>query len=35
MQMERQMDDFFAWVEELATKYQVTCNYILEEFILD
>lgn len=34
-QMEREMDDFFAWVEKLASKYEVTCDYILEEFIVD
>lgn len=35
LQMERQMEDFFTWVEELASKYEVTCDYILQEFILD
>lgn len=35
LQMERQMEDFFAFVEELASKYEVTCDYILQEFILD
>ena len=35
LQFERQMDDFFAFVEELASKYEVTCDYILEEFIID
>lgn len=35
MQIDRTADDFFAWVEELASKYEVTCDYILEEFILD
>lgn len=27
--------DFFIYVEDLASKYEVTCDYILEEFILD
>ena len=28
-------DEFWAEVEELAAKYEVTCDYILEEFYID
>lgn len=34
-QFERMIDDFYTWVEELASFHQVTCDYILEEFIID
>ena len=33
LQFEREMDDFFAWVEEQASKLEVTCDYFLEEFV--
>lgn len=29
------VDDFCVKVEKLAMRYEVTCDYILEEFILD
>ena len=35
MQVDRTADDFCIWVEEQAAKYEVTCDYILQEFILD
>ena len=35
LQIDKEVDDFFAWVESEATKYEVTCDYILEEFVLD
>jgi hypothetical protein len=35
MQIDRNADDFCMWVEEQAAKYEVTCDYILQEFILD
>ena len=28
-------DEFWRKIETLAEKYEVTCDYILEEFILD
>lgn len=28
-------DEFSMYIEELAAKYEVTCDYILQEFILD
>jgi hypothetical protein len=28
-------DEFAIYVEELASKYEVTCDYIIQEFILD
>lgn len=28
-------DKFAMYVEELASKYEVTCEYIIQEFILD
>jgi hypothetical protein len=28
-------DNFASYVEELASKYEVTCDYIIQEFILD
>jgi hypothetical protein len=34
-QIDKEVDDFFAWVESQAAKYEVTCDYILEEFVLD
>jgi hypothetical protein len=34
-QVDKEVDDFFAWVESQAAKYEVTCDYILEEFVLD
>ena len=33
-QVDKEVEDFFAWVESEAAKYEVTCDYILEEFIL-
>jgi hypothetical protein len=35
MQIDRTADDFCQWVEELAAKYEVTADYVLDEFILD
>jgi len=32
---EQEVEDFFTWVEEFASFHQVTCDYILEEFILN
>ena len=34
-QVDKEVDDFFAWVESQAAKYEVTCDYILEEFVLN
>lgn len=34
-QDKRDSDEFARYVEELASKYEVTCDYILEEFILE
>jgi hypothetical protein len=34
-QIDKKMKDFYAWVESEAAKYQVTCDYILEEFVLN
>ena len=28
-------DEFAMEIEELASKYEVTCDYIIQEFILD
>ena len=28
-------DEYAMWIEELASKYEVTCDYIIQEFILD
>ncbi len=28
-------DKFASYVEELASKYEVTCDYIIQEFILE
>jgi hypothetical protein len=28
-------DEYALYVEELASKYEVTCDYIIQEFILD
>lgn len=35
LQIDRTADDFCSYIEELASKYEVTCDYILEEFLLD
>ena len=32
LQMEREMDDFFAWAEEQASKLEITVDYFLDEF---
>ena len=34
-QVNKEVDDFFTWVESEAAKYEVTCDYILEEFVLN
>jgi hypothetical protein len=28
-------DEYAMWIEELASKYEVTCDYIIQEFIVD
>lgn len=33
LQMEREMDDFFAWAEEQSAKYEITVDYFLQEFV--
>jgi hypothetical protein len=33
LQVDRTADDFCIWVEEQAAKYEVTCDYFLEEFV--
>lgn len=33
LQFEREMDDFFAWAESQAAKYEITVDYFLEEFV--
>lgn len=33
LQMEREMDDFFAWAEEQAAKLEITVDYFLQEFV--
>jgi hypothetical protein len=32
---ERYADEYAMWIEELASKYEVTCDYIIQEFIVD
>ena len=34
-QEKKDAEDFSLYVEKLASQYEVTCDYILEEFILD
>ena len=31
-QVNKEVDDFFAWVESQAEKYEVTCDYFIAEF---
>ena len=33
LQMEREIDDFFAWAEEQAAKLEITVDYFLDEFV--
>ena len=33
LQMEREMEDFFAWAEEQAAKLEITVDYFLDEFV--
>lgn len=35
MQLERKIDDFFAWAEAQAKEKEVTVDYFLEEFFYD
>jgi len=34
-QEQEDADKFAMYVEELASKYEVTCDYIIQEFILE
>ncbi len=34
-QEQQDADEFATYVEELSSKYEVTCDYIIQEFILD
>jgi hypothetical protein len=34
-QEQQDADEFATYVEELASTYEVTCDYIIQEFILD
>lgn len=34
-EMDKEAEDFWKEVERLAEKYEVTCDYILQEFYVD
>jgi len=33
LQIEREAEDFCMWVEEQASKLEITCDYFLAEFL--